>query len=80
MNGRQALLELIFVLALVILAIYLYDIFNCIFTDSPIPSAELAIFLVLLIGTMIIAIVFRRELRSLIQNEKSNANSSTKKL
>ena len=55
----------------IVLAIYLYDMFICIYTDSPLPLAELATFLVLFIGTLIFTVVFRKDLRSLMQKQKS---------
>jgi hypothetical protein len=64
---KKVLLTLIFVVVGAILAIYMYDIFNCLYTDSPLPLAELATVLVLLIGTTSVVVVFRKELRSFIQ-------------
>jgi hypothetical protein len=67
MTIKKALLTLAFVIVGAILAIYMYDVFNCLYTDSPIPLAELTTILVLLIGTTSVAVVFRKELRSFIQ-------------
>ena len=71
MSVKQILLIMVFIVIGIILAIYLYDMFICIYTDSPLPLAELATFLVLFIGTLIFAFVFRKDLRSLMQEQKS---------
>ena len=71
MNVKQIVLVMVFIVIGIILAIYLSDMFICIYTDSPLPLAELATFLVLFIGTLIFTVVFRKDLRSLMQKQKS---------
>jgi hypothetical protein len=74
MNTKRILLALVFIVIGAILAIYLYDIFTCLYTDSPVPLAELATFLVLLIGTTSISVALRKELRSFIRKQSQNTD------
>jgi hypothetical protein len=61
---------MLFIVIGIILTIYLYDMFICIYTDSPLPLAELLTLLVIFIGTLIIVVVFRKDLRSLMLEQK----------
>ena len=70
MKVKKIAVSLMFIVIVAILAIYLYDMFTCIYTNSSLPAAELATFLVLFIATLIIVVVFRKELRSLFQEQK----------
>jgi len=73
MKAKKIAVSLMFIVIGVILAIYLYDMFTCIYTNSPLPAAELATFLVLFMVTLIIVVVFRKELRALFQEQKPNS-------
>jgi len=73
MTGKKVLITLVFVVVGAILSIYVYDIFTCIYTDSTIPLAEITTLLVLLIGTISVVVVLRKELRSIVRDQKPNA-------
>jgi hypothetical protein len=61
MSIRKILLTIVFLTVGAILTIYLYDILSCIFTDSPIPTVSLTIFLALLIGAISVVIVLKKD-------------------
>lgn len=63
MNNRKIVIIAAFLTVGAILAIYVYDMFSCIFTSSPIPLTELLIFLAILIGTISVVVVLRKKLQ-----------------
>lgn len=64
MNTRKVLVVMVFVVIGAILAIYLYDIFSCVFAETSIHILELATFLTLFIGTLIVVLLFRKRIQS----------------
>jgi TRAP-type C4-dicarboxylate transport system permease small subunit len=68
MTIQKALFIMVFLVIGAILAIYIYDIFRCLFTDPPIPIAELTTFLTLLIGTISVVVALRKKLQSFIRD------------
>ena len=60
MDGKQAITIIAFITVGVIIAIYIGDMLNCLLTDSPLSILEVAIVLVLLIGTFIATVILKK--------------------
>ena len=58
---RKIVMILTFLTAGTILSIYVYDMLGCIFYETPIPLIEIVTFAAILIGTIGVAVFFKKK-------------------